>query len=237
MKRLCTICARAGSKEIKNKNLKVLAGKPLIAYSLEQAKAAHLFQFIAVSSDSDQILQVAAQWGADFLIKRPASLSTDQAPKIPAIQHCVAKVEEVYGRTFDTVVDLDVTSPLRHSSDIHQAVQLLEKSTSANLITGSPSRRSPYFNLVELNERGFVHLSKTLNKPVVRRQDAPACYDLNASIYVWKRDALLNHSSLFQEDTLLFIMPEERSIDIDSEIDFLFVEFLMKQKQNSKSNL
>jgi CMP-N,N'-diacetyllegionaminic acid synthase len=227
MKRLCTICARGGSKGVKGKNVRLLQGKPLIAHSIQQAKASKLFEGIAVSSDSDQILEVAQKWGADYLIKRPDELATDQAAKLPVIKHCVAEVEKQIGAIFETIVDLDATSPLRSVDDIVNAVALLEESGADNVVTAMPSRRSPYFNLVELNAEGIVELSKPLKSAIVRRQDAPKCFDMNASIYVWKRNVFLSSNTLFNKNTRLYVMPEERSIDIDSELDFRFVEYLM----------
>jgi N-acylneuraminate cytidylyltransferase/CMP-N,N'-diacetyllegionaminic acid synthase len=227
LKRLCTICARGGSKGVKAKNIRPLLGKPLIAHSIEQAKASGLFEAIAVSSDSDLILQISREWDVDYLIKRPNELATDQAAKLPVIRHCVAEAERQKGHGFDIIVDLDATSPLRSIEDIHRAVALLEDSGAGNLITAMPSRRSPYFNLVELNADGIVELSKPPRTVVVRRQDAPKCYDMNASIYVWKRQVLFARDTIFNKDTKLYVMPEERSMDIDSEIDFKVVEFLM----------
>jgi N-acylneuraminate cytidylyltransferase/CMP-N,N'-diacetyllegionaminic acid synthase len=180
MKRLCTICARGGSKGVKGKNLKTLLGKPLIAHSISQAKASGLFDLVAVSSDSDEILAVARAWGADHLVKRPDELATDQAAKLPVIRHCVTEVERLAGKMFETLVDLDATSPLRVPEDIRDAVELLEKSGAGNVITAMPARRSPYFNLVELDENGIVHLSKPPRNAIVRRQDAPMCFDMNA---------------------------------------------------------
>ncbi|SDI30799.1 acylneuraminate cytidylyltransferase family protein [Alteribacillus bidgolensis] len=238
MNRLCTICARSGSKGIVNKNLRYLAGKPLLAYSILQAKAAGLFQYLAVSSDTDDLLRIGKEWGADYLIKRPDHLATDSAPKLPAIQHCLKIVEDISKETFDVIVDLDATSPLRFVSDIKNAVELLETKGISNVLTGTHARRSPYFNLVEKNKQGVVQLSKPHSSPIFRRQDAPDCYDLNASIYVWKRKALLSQHTLFHKDTELYIMPEERSIDIDSPLDFDIVEFLMsKRGKNSGSNI
>ena len=100
------------------------------------------------------------------------------------------------------------------------------------MISGARARRSPYFNLVELDERGVIHLSKPPKKRIERRQDSPKCYDLNASIYVWKRQSLFSgYDIMFGNNSLLFIMPEERSIDIDSELDFQFVEYLMSRRE------
>jgi CMP-N,N'-diacetyllegionaminic acid synthase len=230
MIRICTICARGGSKGVLNKNIRSLAGKPLIAYSLEQAIMSQLFDLIAVSSDSPEILEVADQYGADVLVQRPIELATDTAAKLPVIKHCVEQAELTKGKIFDVVVDLDATSPLRSISDIQGAVELLESEQVSNVITAAPARRSPYFNLVELGENEVVKLSKSLKEPLVRRQDSPKCFDMNASIYVWQRAALAEYPSVFNPDTRLFVMPEERSTDIDSPLDFEIVEFLMKKR-------
>jgi len=225
-KRLCTICARGGSKGVKNKNINLLNGKPLIAYSIEQAKSSGVCDIIAISSDSDDILKIAGEHGADILIKRPDELATDTAPKLPVIQHALQEAEREIGYDFDEIIDIDPTSPLRISEDIVNCVKLLESSGADNVITAAPARRSPYFNMVELGDDGFAKLSKKLEKPIYRRQDSPKCYDMNASIYVWWRETLLDSKAIIDENTALYVMPEERSIDIDSELDYKFVEFL-----------
>ena len=230
MKRICTICARGGSKGVKNKNIRELAGKPLLYYTLYQARASMLFDLIAVSSDSAAILDEARSHGADLLVDRPSELASDTAAKIPAIRHCVEEAELFFGKTFDTIVDLDVTSPLRLVEDIKGAVDLLERSNVSNVITAAPARRSPYFNLVETDIAGVVRLSKPLEEPIVRRQDSPQCFDMNASIYVWERSPLFNNPTVFNSDTRLFVMPEERSIDIDTELDFEIVELIMRKR-------
>lgn len=230
---LCTICARGGSKGVKNKNIRLIKGKPLIAYSIEQAKETKLFEHIVLSTDSDDIAEIGKEYGAEVLFKRPDDLAKDSSPKIPVIRHTLQESEEYYNEQFEIIVDLDVTSPLRLPEDIVSALKQFIKNDNDNLITAMPSRRSPYFNMVELDENGHVCLSKKLKNPVVRRQDAPKCYDMNASIYIWKRDVLLSDDLLFLEKTGLYVMPEERSIDIDNELDFKFVEFILK-KRNKK---
>ena len=210
-----------------------MVGKPLIAHTIEQAVESGIFECIAISSDSDEILEAAHRYGADILVKRPPEMATDTAAKLPAIQHCVREAERLLNKAFVTIVDMDATSPLRNAEDIWNAVALLEGSNALSVITGMKSRRSPYFNLVELNDTGYVGLSKTLSIPIVRRQDAPKCYDMNASIYVWRREALLNGNHIFSERTMLYEMPEERSIDIDSELDWKFVEWLMQNRTES----
>jgi CMP-N,N'-diacetyllegionaminic acid synthase len=230
MMRLCTICARGGSKGVPGKNLRELAGKPLLAHSIEQARASGMFAALAVSSDSTMILDIARDWRVEHLIQRPAELATDTAAKLPVIRHCVQEVERLTGTRFVTLVDLDATSPLRSAADIRGAVELLESSGAANVITAMPARRSPYFNLVELGADGTARLSKPPPTAIARRQDAPRCFDMNASIYVWQHDVLLSSDTIFNSTTRLYEMPEERSIDIDSELDFAFVEFLLSRR-------
>ena len=232
MKILCTICARAGSKGVTNKNLRPINSKPLIVYSIEQALATKLFDQIVVSSDSAEIRNVALANGATYAVERPFELASDTAPKLPAIRHCVESSEKKFGQ-FEVIIDLDATAPLRNPEDILGALELLKTTNSDNVITGTPAHRSPYFNLVETNEQGIVHLSKQPRAAVDRRQDSPECFDMNASIYVWRRHALFESETLFTKSTRLFVMPRERSIDIDSQADFDMVEWLMT-KGNTK---
>ncbi|MCC6915390.1 MAG: acylneuraminate cytidylyltransferase family protein [Rhodospirillaceae bacterium] len=227
---LCTINARGGSKGVANKNIRPMHGRPLIAWTIEQARASGVVDFIAMSSDSKDILQAAKDAGADLLVTRPDELATDQAAKVPAIRHSVETAEAHTGKRFDVLVDLDATSPLRLPSDIEACIELLRTKNAPNVITAMPARRSPYFNLVEVHEDGRVTLAKPLAKPVVRRQDAPKCYDMNASIYVWRHDALFEDPAIFKPETALYIMPEERSIDIDSELDFRIVEMILAER-------
>ncbi|AWL94931.1 MULTISPECIES: acylneuraminate cytidylyltransferase family protein [Bradyrhizobium] len=231
MSALCTICARGGSKGVVGKNARDLLGRPVLAWSIAQARETGLFDAIAFSSDSDALLEAALKAGADIAVKRPDEMATDTAPKLPAIRHCLEQAIAQTGRTPEIFVDLDVTSPLRLASDITGAVALLRESGTRNVITGAPARRSPYFNLVEQRTDGSVGLSKTADPPITRRQDAPRCFDMNASIYVWRVASFLEHPAVFYPDTRLFEMPEERSIDIDSDLDFVLVELLLRQRR------
>lgn len=225
MRRLCTICARGGSKGVAGKNIRLLGGKPLIAHSIEQARSSGLFERIAVSSDDPAILDAARHAGADDAVVRPAELATDTAPKVPVIRHVQDWVEARHGK-FDTFVDLDATAPLRTTGDIAGAIALLESAHVASVVTGTPSHRSPYFNLLEQQPDGSVRTAKTLDPPVTRRQDAPRTFDMNASIYVWRAAAFRADPRVFYPDTRLYEMPAERSHDIDSPIDFRIVELL-----------
>lgn len=231
---LCTICARGGSKGVKNKNIRLLCGKPLIAHTIEQAIASRLFSHIVVSTDSDEIAKVAQAHGADVFFKRSPELSHEFAGKLEVIKDAYRRSEAYYDISFDYHFDLDATSPLRDITDIHNAFQTFLSGKYEVLQTAMPARRSPYFNLVECDEEGFIYLSKTPKEPILRRQDSPKCYDLNASIYIWTRDAILNKNTIFGKGCGVYVMPEERSIDIDNEVDFLFVEFMMLRKNDGK---
>lgn len=228
---VCTICARGGSKGVPGKNIRMLMDKPLIAHSIAQARATGLFSAIAVSSDSDEILDTAREYGADLLIKRPDELASDTAGKLPAILHALAETETRLGVVVDYLIDLDATSPLRLPEDIQACADLLTETGASCVITGTPAHRSPYFNLVERAPDGTVHLSKQLSSPVLRRQDSPECYDMNASIYGWRRDVLRDDPKVFYPDTQLYVMPRNRSIDIDEEMDFAIVTMIMQQRQ------
>lgn len=233
MRVLCTICARGGSEGVKNKNLVLLRKKPLIAHTILQAKKSELFDAITVSSDSPKIHQVSKKWGADYLVPRPQEMATSTAAKLPAIQHAVLETERLTSQRFDVIIDLDVTSPLRAISDLIEAYRLfIHHQEASNLVTGFPARRSPYFNMLEINKTGFAMLSKTPASTIVRRQDTPLCYDMNASIYIWKRETLLNSKTTITDRTLLYLMPEERSVDIDSNLDLQLVRLLAKDRED-----
>ena len=231
MLKICTVCARAGSTGVINKNITMLAGRPLIAWSVELAKSSGIFDVVAVSSDSQEILEIAADWDADLCVKRPDALATNEAGKLPAIQHCASAAEKFLGARAEILVDLDATSPLRLMDDLVGAMSLCQDSGASSVITGSLSRRSPYFNMVELNETGCVQLVKS-GLDVLRRQDAPKCYDMNASIYVWNRERFIAEPRVIYSDTVIYEMPEERSIDIDTSLDLEIVEMLMEKRMD-----
>ena len=212
------------------KNVRPLLGKPLIAWSVEHALAAGIFEHVVISTDSDEIAGAASAAGAEVFFRRSPELASDTAAKVPVIRDAFMRSEAHYGQRYEYHVDLDATSPLRLPEDILNALKLFVEKNWDTLLTGMPSRRSPYFNLVEAAGDGLIVLSKKTGRELIRRQDSPRCYDLNASIYIWKRDILLKNDSVLLDNTGIYEMPEERSIDIDSETDFLFVEFLMKRR-------
>lgn len=234
--RICSVNVRAGSKGVPGKNARIVAGIPLFGHSVRQAAASALFDEIVVSSDSEEILRRAPEFGATGVVVRPAELATDTAGKVAAIRHSVLETERRIGARFDVCVDLDATSPLRTVEDIREAIRLFEESDAESLITGSEARRNPYFNLVEEQSDGTVAVSKKPPGEVLRRQDAPRAFDMNGSIYVWARESLVREPIVFYPSTILYEMPQERSIDVDSEFDFRVVAWLMEQRTDFATN-
>lgn len=231
MKIICTICARGSSKGVPRKNLRKILGKPLIAYTIEQALQWGKADRIIVSTDSPEIAEVAVLYGAEVPFLRPGHLAADTAPKLPVIQHAVNYVEQESGVRFDYVVDLDPTSPLRSVEDIDLAFnQLVNHPDAYNLYSVTKASKSPYFNMVEVNKNGYSYLSKHGSMTIARRQDAPEVYEMNASIYIYRRDPLMSAESVHLPKTLIYEMPEDRSRDIDTELDFKIVELLLKEK-------
>ena len=223
MTTICTICARGGSVGVPRKNIRLLQGKPLIVHTIEQAQACGMIDAVYVSTDDDEIADVARAHGAIVPFKRPADLATSSAGKLPVIRHLVDHLL-AEGVPVTRIVDLDPTSPLRRVADIEAALALLDAQTDA-VITAYPSDKNPYFNMVERKPDGNVGLVKPLEGGGTSRQAAPQVFSMNASIYVWHVDTL--EKGLWNGRTRLYEMPRDRSIDIDSEIDFRLVDMLM----------
>ena len=224
MSTICTVCARGGSVGVPRKNIRDLHGKPLIAWTIEEALATPSIDAVYVSTDDDEIARIAEEFGAIVPFRRPAELATSSAAKVPVIQHLVEHVESL-GVEVNRIVDLDPTSPLRSVEDIETAISLLDDATDA-VITAYPSDKNPYFNMVERKDDDFVGL--VVPSAAVSRQSAPKVYAMNASIYVWHRETLTK--GLWGGRTRLYEMPHERSVDIDSELDFKLVELLMAER-------
>ncbi|MEO5883002.1 MAG: acylneuraminate cytidylyltransferase family protein [Caldimonas sp.] len=225
MTTIASICARGGSTGLPRKNVKLLQGKPLIAHTIAQALACRHVDRVFVSTDDEEIAEVSRRHGAEVPFMRPAQLATSSAPKLPVIRHLVEGVEAL-GVEVTRIIDLDPTSPLRLQSDIEACVALLDADTDV-VITAYPAEKNPYFNMVEQQADGCFGLVKRIPGGVVARQQAPAVYAMNASVYVWHRTTLAK--GLWDGKARLHVMPRERSIDIDSPLDFRLVELLMTE--------
>lgn len=230
MKILVTIAARGGSKGVKNKNIRPLLGKPLIAYTIEQALKWGKASKVLVSTDSADIAEAAKIAGAQAPFLRPAELAGDAAPKVPVIRHAWREAEKLYGEKYDFVVDLDATAPLRKIADIEACLETAKARKPLMVFSVVPAHKNPYFNMVELDGEGWARLCKRLPDSVKRRQDAPKVYDLNASIYVYSREFLEGDGlTVLTDRSAAHVMDELSGTDIDREVDFKFVEFILKE--------
>jgi N-acylneuraminate cytidylyltransferase len=229
-KTIATICARGGSKGLPRKNVRPFAGKPLIAHTIEQARTCRLIDAVYVSTDDDEIAAVAREWGAQVPYRRPAELATDTAAKIPAIEHLVAHLER-QGERIGLVVDLQPTSPLRTQQDLADAIRLAPQADL--VVTVAEPSHNPYYTLVEEQADGTLRLSKP--GTFVRRQDTPASWGLNGSIYVWQRAALARAAAdgFWSVSIRPSVMPRHRSVDIDDALDFEWAEWLWRRQEKA----
>lgn len=224
---IISICARGGSTGVPGKNIRPLCGKPLIAWTIEQALASGLADRVLVSTDSPEIAAVARSFGAEAPFLRPAELATATAGKLPVILHLVEWAAATLGPV-SRIIDLDPTSPLRDIADIHACSDLLDDDTGL-VITGYESDKNPYFNMVEQKADGSIERVCPPAVEVLGRQGAPKVYAMNGSVYAWHRHSL--KPSLWTAGRIrLHVMPRERSIDIDHAVDFDMVELLMNRR-------
>ena len=225
------IPARGGSKGIKKKNIKNLLGKPLISYTIECARACSLLDKVIVSTDDPEIAEISKEWGAEVPFKRPADLAKDNTPMLPVMQHAIETAETVYKEKVNILILLDPTSPLRKVKDIEQAFSIFNKDkTCQAVVSGCKAHRSPYFNMVRL-EDDFVQILIRSDKDIGCRQDCPPVFDLDTTVWMYSREAIMDTGKRIPPNTRLLVVPEERSIHIDTELDFKIVEFLMRESR------
>ena len=224
------MCARGGSKGIPGKNIKLIAGHPLIAYTLNVARAFAVQHHadITLSTDDDDIKAVAAGLGLTTSYSRPAFLATDSAGKIDTIKDVIIYEEGHKGKQYDYILDLDLTSPLRTLDDLNEAFVKFKDQNALTLFSVNPAARNPYFNMVEAKSDGFYSLVKTNpDGSVLTRQSAPKVYDLNASFYWYRRSFFdLNLKSPITSKSLIYKM-DHICFDLDHLIDFEFLEYLL----------
>jgi CMP-N-acetylneuraminic acid synthetase len=228
----CVIGARGGSQGVPGKNIRPLLGKPLIAWSIEQALACPRIRRVVVSTDSPAIAEVARAHGAEVPFMRPAELATSTAGKWEVWQHALQACDAHYaGEPVDLFVDLDCTSPLREVDDISRAIEQFERSPGVDAVFSvCEARKNPYFNMLEVDEDRRLRICKALPKPLVRRQDAPQVLEHVASVYVLSPAYLRRGTGLLSGRTQGYLMAPERGLDIDCEFDFELVEYLMRKR-------
>lgn len=225
------IFARGGSKGLPGKNIRRLAGRPLIAHAIETALQSRYLERVIVSTDDVQIAAVARHYGGQIPFLRPDELATDTAPERLAWRHAIETIEQLEGRRVDVLVSIPATCPLRTVSDVDRCVEKLLQSDADIVVTAAEATSNPYFNMITLDENELARIAVTPPGNVTRRQDAPPVYDLTAVAYAARRDPIFETDSYFQGRVRAQIVPKERAIDIDTEFDFQLAEFLMQRNQ------
>jgi len=228
MNYISLICARGGSKGLKNKNIMELNNIPLVGWSINSAKNIDQIKDVFVSTDSKDIASIAKSYGAKIPFLRPMELAEDSSSEWLVWQHAVNFLEK-NGEIFDAIVVLPPTAPLRSDFDITNAIDIFEKNNVDAVISVTDSHRSPFFNMVKNNEDGFAEVVLN-NKDYYRRQDVPQTFDMTTAVYVVKRLHVKNSSKLFDGKILSSFVPKERAVDIDDIYDFQFAEFLLNRR-------
>ena len=226
MEVLAIIPARGGSKGVPKKNIRLLAGKPLIAYSIEQAKESKYISRAIVSTENEEIAEIAREWNAE-VIKRPKELARDDTPTIDVIIHVLDSLRKEEKYISDIVVLLQPTSPLRTSKDIDNAIELfLNNQNCLSLVSVTEFDHPPFW---------AMEIEENLLKPIfgeeyfrMRRQELPKAYRPNGAIFISTPRVLYEYKTFYTPKTIAYVMPPERSVDIDTEFDFLLAEFLIR---------
>ncbi|MEK7208929.1 MAG: acylneuraminate cytidylyltransferase family protein [Patescibacteria group bacterium] len=235
LKILAVITARGGSKGIPGKNIKLLGGKPLIAYTIETAKQSRLLTHTILSTDDEKIINVAKEYGIEMPFVRPKELAQDMTPHLPVIQHAIKFMEEKLGYQFNYVVILQPTSPFRTVEDLDETINLL-------IETGADSAVS----VVEMKDNHPIKAKKLDGNQVlpycipepegIRRQDLPPAYKRSGAVYAMRRDLVMNDNRLYGDNIVGYEVPLERSIDIDVPLDWLQAEYMLDRLKKRPSD-
>jgi CMP-N-acetylneuraminic acid synthetase len=228
MKAVAFIFARGGSKGLPSKNVRPFCGKPMIAWSIEHAKAVSRISRVIVSTDAEEIAEVARQFGAETPFIRPDELARDDSPEWLSWRHALNYLLQTDGNLPEAMVSIPVTAPLRKPQDIERCIDDFAQGGADVVVTVSEARRSPYFNMVKCNQDGTVGLVIPPSVNVSRRQDVPAVFDMATVAYVANPQFVLTKNSLFEGRVRAITVPVERAIDIDTLLDFQIAECLMK---------
>lgn len=225
---LAIIPARGGSKGVPGKNVKELAGKPLITWTIEAARHSKYIDRLILSSEDSEIIEIAKQYGCDVPFTRPIELAQDDTPTMDVIMHVIEQCED-----FDYIVLLQPTSPLRTTEDIDGCIQKLIENKADFCVSVTEAAKSPYWMYTMKDDRMYPLMQQEQMK--TRRQELPVVYALNGAVYVAKTDALLIEKSFLNERTIGYTMPQEKSFDIDTITDFKICEYLLADNNNDAS--
>lgn len=225
---LITICARGGSKSVKDKNIRKILNKPLISYTINAAVDWGNAKVIC-STDSKKIADIAKKHKGICILHRPKPLGEDTTPKLEVVRHAALNAERIFKKKYQLIIDLDVTAPIRWLRDLDNCLSLYVHRKPEVILSVVKSRKNPYFNMLEENNEGYFELCKK-KAFIPSRQQVPPVYDMNASINCFSRSFLLNKKNKAYTDskkTLVYLM-EDYAIDIDTELDLKYINFLMR---------
>jgi N-acylneuraminate cytidylyltransferase len=233
MKVVGLIFARGGSKGLPGKNIRMLGGKPLIAWAIDHARAVKRIERVIVSTDSEAIATVARRYGAEVPFLRPAHLAQDHSPEWMAWRHALEFLHQQEGRMPDVMVSIPATAPLRLPLDLERCLDEYERGDADIVVTVTEAHRSPYFNMVKQNSDGTVELVIPPAAGITRRQDAPPVYDMTTVAYVAGSGFVMRCDGVFQGRVRAVIVPAERAVDIDTTLDFQIAECLLSARSSS----
>lgn len=225
---LAIIPARGGSRGIPRKNVRLLCGKPLIAYTIETALSSQLIDRVIVSTEDEEIAEFSKEYGVE-VIKRPSELALDDTPSLPVYQHTIRYLEKTEDYHPEIIVILQPTSPLRIVEDIDMAIKEFLEAKYDSVVSVCEVEHPPQWMYTLAGNRLKPVIKDVEN--VTRRQDAPKVYRLNGAVYVMSRDIIMKENRVLGRNTRAHIMPLERSIDIDTELDFELADLLMRQRK------
>ncbi|MEO5334745.1 MAG: acylneuraminate cytidylyltransferase family protein [Magnetococcus sp. YQC-5] len=219
---LAVIPARGGSKGLPRKNIRQMAGKPLLAWTIEAALACPEIDRLILSSDDEEIIAIARQWGCHSPFPRPKNLAQDDTLSIDVALHLLATLPEQY----DYLIWLQPTSPLRTATDISDCLHLCVKHQAMSAVTVTPTDKSPYW-MFFVDDCGAMRPILPGDHTQANRQELPVAYGLNGAVYVVKTSWLQQSRRFMDQNTLACVMPPQRSVDIDSERDLFLAEWLL----------
>tara|TARA_B100000029_G_scaffold514404_1_gene617080 strand:- start:1263 stop:1979 length:717 start_codon:yes stop_codon:yes gene_type:complete len=230
LKILAIIPARGGSKSVPGKNIRELNGKPLIAYTIESAKKIKdKFHRIIVSTDDEKIAEISKTYGADVPFIRPSDLATDKTPTYPVLQHAVHFVENQDSINIDLIMLLQPTAPFRTTEDILNCLKLSQTSNTDSVISVVQVFSHHPILMKKIEKNRLTHFSIEEKEGTPRQLYKPPAYMRNGAIYLTKRDTLIEKNSIWGDSITPYIMPQERSHNIDDEIDFITSELVMRK--------
>ena len=228
MNSICFIAARGGSKGVPGKNTRLINGKPLIAYSIESALKSKLFKHVIVSTEDKKIAKIAKKFGAEVPFKRPKHLASDKMGMSEVMLHGIKELYSL-GYEFDIFVNRDCTVPFIRNKDIKNAIKLLKRKKCQAVIGVYKQHFNPYFNMMELNSKGFLQMSKSNGSRPKSRQESPTVYQVNG-LFVYDVKKFLRSKNPLPPLSLPYEYPPECGIMIDTEMEFLTAEMIMKKK-------